>query len=113
MANNTSDDELREHIALWRWGGDAHRYLHGDSISQPSERAIVQIDEIMALIKQREEQVALEARIDELNQMGRITFDSAITVPRTASDNRPPIKRMNDHLSTRRTQLTTTHKGDQ
>lgn len=56
MTNPQEDAELRDTIGLWKWGGDFHRYIYGDSLDKPSGRAIAELDYIMQLIKARDEQ---------------------------------------------------------
>ena len=58
--------ELQERLALWKWGGDAFKYIHGDSIEKPSPRAQTQLKEITELIEAYTKKKEIQARIDEL-----------------------------------------------
>lgn len=47
------------------------------------------------------------ARLDELEKMSHINFIATTTVPRTSSDNRPPVTRMSEHILDRIKELQT------
>jgi len=52
MPDQITREELLDKLALWRWGGDAHRYIHGDNVDKPSERAVVELQDVANLIDQ-------------------------------------------------------------
>lgn len=99
-----SDKELRTVILNFdKSRGETGRdYVEGAITRQQAYTEFEDdIQSILTLIKQREEQVAREARIDELNYVkDKLT--------RFGMDTIDP----ND-IATRITQLTTNHKGDQ
>ena len=103
MASNTSDDELREQLV---------EILHKDGASNP-DYTVNTI--LLPLIRQREEQAAREARIDEREGMqffdddGQETHKPYIQYRYTGSG----LKLDWDDRTKEIEQLTTTHKGDQ
>lgn len=64
----------------------------------------VMADKIVNLVKQ--------ARIDELDKMRQVTFRASTVVPRVSTDNRNPLKRMDDHISERLAHLSQTNKKE-
>lgn len=76
MTSPQEDAELRDRIGLWKWGGDFHRYIYGDSLGGPSERAIIQLDEIMSLIKARDEQRE-PSRAEKINTTAELLVEWA------------------------------------
>ena len=97
MANNTSDDELRKLLKQFRLGGKPKSAWW-------TEYDEARLDETVLAFKQREEQVALEARIDELEHGDQSAG--------WLDDNAPRRTTIRQRLSELKRQLTTTHKGD-